>query len=158
MSELICNFQFSKDPVRVPHWALDYLLTRPLQDILHEAAIRTEDKVVPLDTEICALLQLNIRRILRRRWIELDDDAGHNIILTLYSNRDGSVVPFIMIDAIYTAMLPVPARDRRCMLEAQWPPRMSGENILSTCTMCAIDSESGLRLHLRLHISNVRLF
>ena len=158
MSELICNFQPSKDPVKVAPWALDYLLTRPLQEILHQAAIRTEEDVVPLDTEICALRQLDIRRILRRRWIEVGNDADHDIILSLYRNRDYSVVPFIMINAFYTAMLPLPARDRDCILEAQWPHQVSGQDIVSTCKKCAFDSESGNRLHLRPHGSNVRLF
>ena len=156
MSELICNIRLSKDPTEIPAWALEYLLTLPLRDILHSAAVRTEHEFIPLDAEVCILRHLDIQRILHRRWIKLDSDGGHWNILSLYRDRNGSIVPFIMIQASYTAILTEPLRDQGCIVEAHWPNRLSGTIIRSICTMFAIDDESGQRLHLRSHISNVR--
>ena len=156
MSELICNINFSKDPTKIPAWALEYLLTRPLRDILHSAAVRTEQEIIPLDAELCILRNLDIQRILRRRWIDSDGDGDHWNIISLYQDRNGSIVPFIMIQASYTAMLTEPLRDQTCIVEAQWPQRLSGTIIRSICTILAVDNESGQRLHLRSHILNVR--
>ena len=156
MSELICNIKLSKDPTKIPAWALEHLLTRPLGDILHSAAVRTEHETIPLDAEVC-ILRLDIVRILRRRWIELDGDGTHWNVLSLYQDRDGSIVPFIMIQASYMAILTEPLRDQPCIVEAQWPERLSRTNIRSICTMFAVENEGGRRLHLRSHVSNVRL-
>ena len=161
MSELICNFQFSKDAIDIPTWALEYLLTQPLRDILHTAAFRTEHEIVPLDAEICNLRRLDIKRILRRRWIEVDSngDYGNWSALSVYQDRTGSVVPLVMIKASYKTMLTeplMPLRDQDCAVEAQWPQRLSGMNVRSICTMFVVDDESGQRLHLRPHSSNVR--
>ena len=155
MSELICNIKLSKDPTKIPAWALEHLLTRPLQDILRRAALRTEHEIIPLDAEVCILRDLDIGRILRRRWMELDGDGSHWNVLSLYQDRNGSIVPFMMIKASYTAILTEPLRDQTCVVEAQWPERLSGTNLRSICTMFAIDNESGQRLHLRSHVSNV---
>ena len=157
MSELICNIQLSKDPTKIPAWALEYLLTRPLKDILHSAAVRTESEIIPIDVEICILRHLDIRRILRRRWIEIDGDGSHWNALGLYQDRSGSIVPFIMIQTTYTAIRTEPSHGQTCIIEAQWPERLSGTIIRSVCTMFAIDRESEQRLHLSSHISNVRL-
>ena len=156
MSELICNIKLSKDPTKIPAWVLEYLLTQPLQDILHSAAVRTEHEIIPLDAEVCILRHLDIIRILRRRWIEVDADGSQWNALSFYRDRNGSIVPFMMISASHTAMVTEPLRDKVCIVEAQWPQRLSERNILSICTLFAIDSESGQRLHLRSHISNVR--
>lgn len=158
MSELICNFECSEQPLHIPAWALNYILTQPLRDILHNAAIRTETDIIPPDAEFCVLRHLDIRRILRRRWIDEDHDAYHLILLSLYLDRHGSVIPFIMIEGSYTATLTEPVGARACFLEAQWPYRLSAGIICSICTMFVIDYESGKRLHLRPHRSNVRLF
>ena len=158
MGELICNISLSKGPTKIPAWTLEYLLTQPLRDILHSAGIRTEHEIIPLDAEVCILRHLDIQRILRRRWIELDSDGGQWNILSLYRDRNGSIVPFIMIQAKYTALLTEPLPDQVCIVEAQWPQRLSGTIIRSICTMFAIDNESGQRLHLRSHLSNVRPF
>lgn len=157
MSELICNFECSEYPLHIPAWALNYILTQPLRDILRNAAIRTETDVIPPDAKFCALRHLDIRRIIRRRWIDEDHDAHHLILLSLYLDRDGSVIPFIMIEGSYTARLTEPAGARACFLEAQWPSRLSERIICSVCTMFVIDYESGKRLHLRPYGSNVRL-
>ena len=158
MSELICNLQSGKDPMHIPAWALDYLLTQPLRDILHSAAFRNEHDVVPIDAETCALPRLDIKRILLRRWIELDHKIirGHRIILSLYLSKSGSVVPFIMVDAEY---FPKNSCTKLCIIEGQWPHQVSEETnaIHDICTKCVFDRESGKRLHLRPHSSNVRL-
>ena len=156
MSELICNIKLSNEPTNIPAWALEYLLTRPLKDVLHSAAVRTEREIIPPDAEICILRHLDIGRILRRRWIEIDSDGSHWNILGLYQDRSGSIVPFIMIQALYTPIRTEPSHDQTCIIEAQWPQRLSGTIIRSICSMFAIDRESGQRLHLRSHISNVR--
>ena len=156
MSELICNIKLSEDPTKIPAWALEYLLTQPLQDILHSAAVRTEHEIIPLDAEVCILRHLDIIRILRRRWIVVDNDGSQWNALSLYRDRNGSIVSFIMISASHTAILTEPLHDQVCIVEAQWPQRLSESIILSTCTLFAIDSESGQRLHLRSHLSNVR--
>ena len=160
MSELICNFRFCKDAINIPAWALEYLLTQPLRDILHTAAFRKEHEIVALDAEVFNLRRLDIKRILRRRWIEVDSDGdyGHWNALSLYRDRTGSVVPLVMIEARYTMMLTEPLRDQGCTVETQWPQRLSGTNVRSICTMFVIDDESGQRLHLRPHRSNVRFF
>lgn len=157
MSELICNFECSEHPLHIPTWALNYILSQPLRDVLHNAATRTETDVIPPDAEFCALRHLDIRRILRRRWIDEDHDAYHLILLSLYLDRHGSVIPFIMIEGTYTATLTEPVGARTCFLEAQWPQRVREMIICSICTMFVIDYESGKRLHLRRHRSNVRL-
>ena len=158
MSELISNIKLSKDSVKIPAWALEYLLTRPLRDILHSAAVRTEHDIIPLDAEVCFLRHLDVQRILHRRWIDPGSDGRHWNVLGLYQDRNGSIVPFIMIEAKYTARLAEPLREHICIVEAQWPQRLSGEIIRSICTIFAIDNESGQRLHLRSHHSNVRPF
>ena len=78
-------------------------------------------------------------------------------MLSLYPDEDGSVVPFIMIEAGYVPTETEPVRGRACYVEAQWPPRLSGTIIRSNCTMFVIDDESGKCLHLGSHLSNVRL-
>ena len=153
MSELICNIKLSKDPTTISAWALEYLLLQPLQDILHSAAVRTEHDTIPLDAEVCILRQLDIIRIVRRRWIAFDVDGSQWNALSLYRDRNGSIVPFITIQASHTAE---PLHDQVCIVEAQWPQRLSETIVLSICTLFAIDSENGQRLHLRSHLSNVR--
>ena len=151
MSELICNFGYSEHTSHIPNWALDYLLTKPLRDILHSAAFRTEHDSIPYNAEFCALRKLNIGRILRRRWIEdesQDGDSHHRMKLGLYLGEHRSVIPFILIIAV------------DCLVESQWPPRLDTsdwETIRSICTMFVIDYETGKRLHLRSHLSDVRL-
>ena len=158
MSELICNFDFSEHPIIIPTWALVYLLTQPLRDLFNSAASRRAERdIIPLNAEICALRHLDIGRIIGRRWIQDHDDAHHLVVLSLYRDRDGSIFPFFMIEAFYTATLTEPVGERACFIEAQWPERLSGTTICSICTMFVIDKESGKRLHLRSHLSNVRL-
>ena len=157
MSELICNFAFSEHPITIPAWALDYLLTQPLRDLFNSAASRAKHDIIPLDAEICALRHLDIGRIIRRRWIRDNDDAHHLVVLGLYRDRNGSVFPFIMIEASHTATMTEPVGERACFIEAQRPERLSGTTICSICTMFVIDKQSGQRLHLRSHLSNVRL-
>lgn len=152
MSELICNFHFSEHPLHIPNWALGYLLTKPLQEILGSAAARTKNNIIPCDAEFCALRGVDIGRILRRRWIEdsSDDcDSYHLMVLSLYLDEHQSVVPVIMIEAFYTSTQS--KTEKGCFMEAQWPQRMDESRtiILSTCTMFAIDRETGQRLHLR---------
>ena len=158
MSELICNLQCGKDPVQIPAWALDYLLTQPLRDILHSAAFRKEHDTVPVDAETCALPRLDINRILLRRWIELDHSLlrDHPIILSLYLSKNGSVIPFVMVETEYSD---VHERLKHCIIEGQWPHQVSEETnaIRAICTKCVFDSESGKRLHLRPFRSTVRL-
>ena len=156
MSELVRNISPSNDPTRVHAWAFEYLLTRPLRDILYSAAVRTENDIIPLDADVFILRHLDIKRILRRRWIDLDSDGDHWNVLSLYQDRNGSVVPFLMIQASYTAILTETLRDQACIVEAQWPQRLSGEIIRSICKVFAIDTESGHRLHLRCHRQKVR--
>ena len=62
-----------------------------------------------------------------------------------------------MIEAGYVSTETEPVRGRPCFIDAQWSPRLSETIIRSICTMFIIDSESGQRLHLRSHLSNVRL-
>lgn len=157
MSELICNLQSGKDPVQIPAWTLDYLLTQPLRDILHSAAFRKEHDIVPVDAETCALPRLDIKRILLRRWI-ISEYPTHPIILSFYLSKSGSVIPFIMVDAEYSAMLPAPPCTKHCIIEGQWPHQVSEETdaIRAICTKCVFDKESGKRVHLRPHLSNVR--
>ena len=95
--------------------------------------------------------------IIRRRWIRDNDGDHHLINLSLYRERNSSVIPFIMIEAGYIATLTERVRERACFIEAHWPQRLSGTIIRSICTMFVIDRKSGQRLHLRSHFSNVRL-
>lgn len=158
MAELICNIEDSEHSSQVPSWALNYLLNRPIQEIFHNAASREEVDTIPLDAETCILQCLNIRRVIQRRWIEDDGDANHMMILSLYLCKDGSVIPFIMIQTVYSMTENGIEHQRNCFVEAQWPPRLSGTTIRSTCTWFAIDQECGQRLHLRSHVSNVCFF
>ncbi len=160
MSELICNFQSSEQALKLPGWALSYLLTQPLRSILQSAAVRTESDIIPPNARFCALRGLDIARILRQRWIEdhSNGDSHHCIILGLYLDEIRSIViPFIMIKAGYASTLTEPVHGRRCFVEATWPSRLDDRGrIRSICTMFAVDRETGYRLHLRSFHSNVR--
>ena len=154
MSELICNLDFSEHPIAIPTWAFDYLLTHPLRNLFNRAASRAEHDIIPLDAEIYALRHLDIGRIMRRRWIRDNDDVYHLIILSLYRDRNSSVVPFIMIGAGYIATLTERARERACFIEAQWPQRLSG-TIIRSIVLPRTPSADWLGPHLQEHREGV---
>ncbi|KAL8894530.1 MAG: hypothetical protein Q9192_004242 [Flavoplaca navasiana] len=144
--ELICNLD-SSEALAIPRWAIRYLLTQPLKEILLAAASRTEQDTIPLDASYYVLSTLDLGRLLRRRWIDTGDDGAHMMVLALYRTTNGEITPLILIDVEYS-QVPMPSQLRFCLAEAQWPPRVSGENVRSTCTLFALDKHSGRRLHL----------
>ena len=128
---------------------MKYLLTRPLKNVLFEAASRAENNTIPLDANVHVLKGLDLGRLISRRWIEIDDDGAHMIVLTLHHKRDGSVIPYILIHVKYAILARNVEMPRFCFAEAQWPNRLSGAGVRSTCTLFAVDQEPGVRLHLR---------
>ncbi|KAL9028118.1 MAG: hypothetical protein Q9180_007221, partial [Flavoplaca navasiana] len=147
--ELICNLDSSYKAI--PWWVLQYLLTQPLKEILLAAASRTEQDTIPPDASYYVLTTLDFGRLLRRRWIDTGDDGAHMMVLALCRTTDGKITPLILVDVEFS-FLPRPALSSyvllSCLAEAQWPPRVSGENVLSPCTLFALDKDSGRRLHL----------
>ncbi|KAL8837937.1 MAG: hypothetical protein Q9176_005413 [Flavoplaca citrina] len=137
-------------------------LTRlPLKEILLAAASRTEQDTIPLNVSYYVLKSLDLGRLLRRRWIDTGDDGAHMMVLALYRTTDGEITPFILIDVEYSLVrVPISPLLRFCLAEAQWPPRVSGENVRSPCTLFALKRDSGTCLHLasppneRLHLAS----
>ncbi|KAL9032312.1 MAG: hypothetical protein Q9180_006577 [Flavoplaca navasiana] len=73
------------------------------------------------------------------------------MVLALYRTTDGEITPLILIDVEYSEISFIsrsPFYLRFCLAEAQWPPRVSSENIHSLCTLFALDKNDGKRLHL----------
>ncbi|KAL8920305.1 MAG: hypothetical protein Q9172_004564 [Xanthocarpia lactea] len=148
--EFICNLTPSKIASTIPWWAIHYLLTKPLKEIVLAAAWRTEQDTIPLDANVYVFKILDFGRILRRRWIETGDDGAHMMVLALYQGTNGVITPFILIDVGYTSYhYSLVSQTRFCFAEAQWPPRLSGAYVRSTCTLFAVDNDSGARLHLK---------
>ncbi|KAL8894123.1 MAG: hypothetical protein Q9192_004597 [Flavoplaca navasiana] len=147
--EFICNLD-SSETLTIPWWAIHYLLTQPLKKILLAAASRTEQDMIPLDASYYALRTLDLGRLLRRRWIDTGDDGAHMMVLALYRSTDGDITPLILIETEYTPVLdPITSSFHfSCLAEAQWPPRVSGENVRSPCTLFALDKVFDRRLHL----------
>ncbi|KAL8875856.1 MAG: hypothetical protein Q9198_005843, partial [Flavoplaca austrocitrina] len=122
----------------------------PLKDILLAAASRTEQDTIPLHGSYYALKTLDLGRLLRRRWIDTGDDGAHMMVLALYRSTVGEITPLILVEVEYSP-LPGPPWSSylfSCLVEAQWPPRVSGEIVRSTCTLFALEKNSGSRLHL----------
>ncbi|KAL8860633.1 MAG: hypothetical protein Q9178_002986 [Gyalolechia marmorata] len=148
--EFICNLTPSAIASTIPWWAIHYLLTKPLKEIVSAAAWRTEQDTIPLDANVYVLKTLDFGRILRRRWIETGDDGAHMMVLALHQGTNGVITPFILIDVGYTSYhYSIVSQTRFCFAEAQWPPRLSGAYVRSTCTLFAVDKNSGARLHLK---------
>ncbi|KAL8976641.1 MAG: hypothetical protein Q9205_007392 [Flavoplaca limonia] len=146
--ELICNLD-SSETLEIPRWVIHYLLTQPLKEILLAAASRTEQDTIPLNVSYYVLKSLDLGRLLRRRWIDTGDDGAHMMVLALYRTTDGEITPFILIDVEYSLVrVPISPLLRFCLAEAQWPPRVSGENVRSPCTLFALKRDSGTCLHL----------
>ncbi|KAL9636906.1 MAG: hypothetical protein Q9204_002076 [Flavoplaca sp. TL-2023a] len=147
--ELICNLDGSETSA-IPWWAIHYLLTQPLKEILLAAASRTEQDTVPLDASYYVLRTLDLGRLLRRRWIDTGDDGAHMMVLALYRTTDGEITPLILIDVDYSVVrgCAISPLLKSCLAEAQWPPRVSAENVRSPCTLFALDKNYGRRLHL----------
>ena len=147
--ELICNLD-SSEALPIPWWAIHYLLTQPLKEILLAAASRTEQDTIPLDASYYVLKTLDLGRLLRRRWIDTGDDGAHMMVLALYRTTDGEMSPLILIDVEYS-LVPGLFMSRHlyfCLAEAQWPARVSGEHVHSLCTLFALDKNSEMRIHL----------
>ncbi len=70
------------------------------------------------------------------------------MVLALCQPTDGEITPLILIDVEYS-MLHGEGLPRFCLAEAQWPPRLSGDSVRSTCTLFAVKQDDGDRLHLR---------
>ena len=70
------------------------------------------------------------------------------MVLALYKNPDGTITPLILIDVKYSLSPSSVVYLHTCLAEAQWPPRVSGENVRSPCTLFAVNKNSGMRLHL----------
>ena len=72
------------------------------------------------------------------------------MVLALYQGTSGVITPFILIDVGYTSYRdPIVLKTVFCFAEAQWPPRLSGAYVRSTCTLFAVDKNNGARLHLK---------
>lgn len=69
------------------------------------------------------------------------------MVLALYRTTDGEITPLILIEVEF---MPSPNHQIYflCLAEAQWPPRLSGNNVRSSCTLFAVTYYSGQRLHL----------
>ena len=156
MSELICNTELDSQTLRVPAWALTYLLTHPLREVLYRAATRTQQDIIARDAKFCLLNGLNIGRIIRRRWIDENDDAHIDYRLALCMQEDGSITPLVLISVVYDIASAGMKLERGCYMEAKWPPQLSGAEIHSACTLFAVDDKSEERLHLRSSNSKVR--
>lgn len=156
MSELICNFEFDSQTLHIPAWALTYLLTHSLREVLHQAATRTQQHIVAREAKFCILIGVNVGRIIRRRWIDENDDAHIDYRLALCMQEDGFITPLVLIGVGYETMSAGTRHGKGCYMEAQWPPRLSGAEIHSTCTLFAVDDKSEQRLHLRSSDAKVR--
>ncbi|KAL9632964.1 MAG: hypothetical protein Q9204_003590, partial [Flavoplaca sp. TL-2023a] len=147
--ELICNLDGS-ETMAIPWWAIHYLLTQPLKEILFAARWRTGKDTVPLNASYYVLKTLDLGRLLRRRWIDTGGDGAHMMVLALYRTTDGKITPLILIDGEYS-VVPGHAMTHdlhSCLVEAQSLSRVYGENVASLCTLFTLDKDSGIRLHL----------
>ena len=158
LSELICN-TFAGKAWQMPGWALKYLTTTPLQDILHIAAWRKDTDLIPIDAEICPLFQLDFHRLILRRWVNPDDDAVEFFRMALYkpknNNEDELIVPFVMTQMPYAERnneLEDDVHDE-CWVETVWPLGSRGNDQdraginVAWCTLVTM-TENGRRLHL----------
>lgn len=156
MSELICNTELDSQTLRVLVWALTYLLTHSLREIFYRAATRTQQDIIARDAKFCLLHGLNIERIIRRRWIDENDDAHIDYRLALCMQEDGSITPLVLISVVYDTASAGMKLEKNCYMEAKWPPQLFEAEIHSTCTLFAVDDQSEERLHLRSSNSKVR--
>lgn len=154
MSELICNTVVGK-PLHIPHWALAYLLERPLSEIFRSAASRQATDVIPLDAEIYALFRVDFTRIIFRRWVDDNNDSDHMFQLGLYRDKDHSIKRFVMAEMVCDVLNleSDEVENSNCFIEAVWSPRCRDYDghtgISGTCTVLALNEKDGRRLHLR---------
>ena len=146
--KFICNLESISFALPIPWWAIHYLLTKPLKEILSAAASRTEHDTIPPGADVYVLRGFDLGRLLRRRRIDTSEDGAHMMVLALYQTTDGKITPFILIEVEYSHDDSGSFPDF-CLAEAQWPPRLSGDNVHSTCTLFAVQQDDGWRLHLR---------
>ncbi|KAK3172722.1 hypothetical protein OEA41_006046 [Lepraria neglecta] len=142
LPELICN-TFAGPSLQIPPFALVYLGTNPLQEILYNAASRSKNAdAIPVDAEIVAFLNTDFRRLIERRWVEGHHDSFEQFRLALCRVKNQAYpIPLVLVDVPYRNK---DGDEDMCWMEATWPSR----DHHATCTSLAFARDGG-RLHLR---------
>ena len=156
MSELICNIEFDLQTLRVLVWALTYLLTHSLREVLYRATTRTQQNIIARDVKFCFLNDLNIERIIRRRWINENDDAHIDYRLTLCMQENDFIISLILISMMYDIASAEMKIEKDCYMKAKWSSQVFEAKIHSICTLFVVNDKSEKRLHLRSFNSKIR--